>query len=188
MEKLNGKEATQAKATEVKLATITYQWTKSGQSPYKQIGVRAQTTNENSAFNVEMARACMKAEKWLREEKYKVSFLNATNDGVKSDSEFVKNALTDFLQGKSSFPGETDCNHNVKNNRYQNIIGGNTVKTIGSVLIDNGILKKAKVSQELWKVKDFASDLLVLRLASNVTVEAIFTTENINEKSIIALA
>jgi hypothetical protein len=40
-------------------------------------------------------------------------------------------------------------------------------------MIDAGLLKKAVISQELYCVKDFASNLLVLKLASYATVATI---------------
>jgi len=68
----------------------------------------------------------------------------------------------------TSFTAYTDTNHNEKNNRYQMIIGGNSVTTIGNVVIDSGLLPKAGVPSMLWRVKDFSSDLLVLQLSSSV--------------------
>ena len=44
------------------------------------------------------------------------------------------------------------------------------VKKIGMALIETALLKKASISQDLWCVKDFASDLLVLKLESSKTV------------------
>ena len=45
-------------------------------------------------------------------------------------------------------------------------VGGNSVKTIGNVLIDTGMIKESGINQELWRVKDWADDLLVLKLCS----------------------
>ena len=59
-----------------------------------------------------------------------------------------------------------DPNHNVKNFRYQGIIGGNKVKTVGLTLIDAGLLTLAAITKELVYIKDFAPNLLVLCLVS----------------------
>ena len=51
------------------------------------------------------------------------------------------------------------------------------MKTFGILLVDTGLVKEAKVPQELWRVKDFASDLLVLQLASEKTVLLVLSAE-----------
>ena len=43
----------------------------------------------------------------------------------------------------------TDTSHNVKNGRYQMLIGEIKLKTIGHSLIDTGMLSEAKVAKEL---------------------------------------
>ena len=96
--------------------------------------------------------------------------------------------LRSFLRGEISHSAHTDTNHNMKNGRYQYIIGGNSVKTIGKTLIDTGLLKSAGVSQDLWRVKDFASDLLVLKLASANTVGMVLSVACADYKAAFALA
>jgi hypothetical protein len=115
----------------------------------------------------------MKAESVLREDGYQVSFVCCANDGVSCDSKFVHETLGDFPKGKISYSAHTDTNHNVKNSRYQLVVGFNSVSTIGVYMVDAGLLKKAVITQELYRVKDFASDLLVLKLASSATVATI---------------
>jgi len=83
----------------------------------------------------------------------------------------VPSALWNIPDGHrilTSFTAHTDTNHNEKNNCYQMIIGGNSVTTIGNVVIDSGLLPKAGVPSMLWRVKDFSSGLLVLQLSSSV--------------------
>ena len=87
------------------------------------------------------------------------------------------------MEGKSSFTGLTDPNHNVKNGQYQMVIGGNTCKTIGHAIIDAGLLPIGKVPQDLWRIKDFASDLLVLKLASAKTIESVLPITVMDELS-----
>lgn len=57
--------------------------------------------------------------------------------------------LRKFLRNEISHSAHTDTNHNMKNGRYQYIISGNSVKTVGKTLIDTGLLKSAGVSQDL---------------------------------------
>ena len=118
---------------------------------------------------------------------YCVSFVASANNGVTCGRNFVRNTLFSFLDGKSMHTGLTDPNHNVKNSRYQMLIGGNTAKTIGSCLIDTGLLPESKIAKELWQVKDFASDLLVLRLASTKKVKSFMSLPVSDTKSMTAL-
>ena len=76
----------------------------------------------------------------------------------------------------------------MKKGRYQYLIGGNSVKTIGDTLVDRGLLKAAGVSQDLQRVKNFASDLLVLKLASASTVGLVLSQPCADYKAAIALA
>ena len=117
---------------------------------------------------------------------YKVSFLNEANDGVSSDEKFVRQTLLEFLKGHSSFTAMTDLNHNVKNFRYQEIISGNKMKTIGNTFVDTELLNLANIAKELVYIKDFASDLLVLRLASSETVQEIMELLVSDTKSVCA--
>ena len=184
LENFNGIEPTKKKAAEVKLATLSYQWTHDGQSPYLQVSGRPQTKKQKSQFNFDIVNIFAKAETELREDGYAVSFVSAANDGVSCDSVFVITILKKFLKGLTSLSAHTDTNHNEKNNRYQMIIGGNSVKTIGNVVIDS---PKAGVPSMLWRVKDFSSDLLVLQLLSSETVASILSVVNLEPDSAIAL-
>eukprot|EP00978_Attheya_sp_CCMP212_P019618 scaffold55228_cov62-Attheya_sp.AAC.11 len=69
--------------------------------------------------------------------------------------------ISSFHEGKSNILGLGDPNHNAKNSRYQ-MIGGSWATT---TIMDPWILKSPGVPQELWRIQDYASDLLVLRLA-----------------------
>ena len=90
-----------------------------------------------------------------------MSYLGNANDGVSSDYVFMKTKQVEFLKEESLFTYHTDPNHSVKNRRYQLVVGGNSVKTIGDSVIDTGLLVEAKVPQELFFFFNFASDLLV---------------------------
>jgi hypothetical protein len=66
----------------------------------------------------------------------------------------------------------TDTNHNHKNFRYQ-LIAGSSVASIGVYCVDADLLWVTIVPKHLWRIEDFASDLLVLELASGKTFQAL---------------
>ena len=51
---------------------------------------------------------------------------------------------------------------------------------MGQFALDPWILKLAGVPQELWRIQDYASDLLVLRLSSGVTLQKVDIVENVS--------
>ena len=48
----------------------------------------------------------------------------------------------------------TGTNHNKKDLRHQDLVGGRMVKSIVSELINGGIVKDAGINIETWIVKD----------------------------------
>ena len=118
--------------------------------------------NERISFNDDIVAACFLAKGKLRQLGYAISFVNAANNVVLSDEKFVRSSVVNFLQGLTLNTGLTNPNNNVKNGRYPLVIGGNNTKRVGDTLIDTGLLTLAKVARELYQVKDFSSDLLVL--------------------------
>ena len=60
-------------------------------------------------------------------------------------------------------------NNNAKNSRYQSY-GGSWATVMGQYVLDPWILKLSVVPQELCIIQDYASDLLLLRLASGVKI------------------
>ena len=104
-------------------------------------------------------------------------FLNFSVDGVSVESNHVRQSIFDFFKNRIEYLGTTDTNHNAKSTAYQ-VIGGSNICFVGKVPIDADLLRLAKVTQELWRVLDFASDLVVLKLSSY------HTTESINKLSI----
>ena len=48
---------------------------------------------------------------------------------------------------------------------------------IGNVMIDTGIIKNFAVNQDQWRVKDWSSDIIVIRLYSAATVGKILLVE-----------
>ena len=188
LDSFRGEKPKYKKASEVKVGTMVFQNEKPGTSPYKQLMARPQTKNENSDFNEVCCEAVVKAEKILRAKGYNFSFAGSANDGVSCDSNFVRMGIENFLDGKKDYLCVTDTNHNVKNARYQAIIGGNAVKTIGNCLIDTGMLKLLGINQELYIVKDFASDKSVLELNSSNTVAKILGLEGQDTATQLTLA
>jgi hypothetical protein len=175
-------------AAEIKNGTLSFQtMRKPGLNPYLQLMARPQTKNEPSSFNDDFSAALKKAESLLREEGWNVSFIGTANDGVSCDSQFVNRSLLNFLRGRQSHSSHTDTNHNVKNSRYQLVIGGNTPSIIGPYVVDPGLLKKADIPNDLYRVKDFACDLLVLRLTSAETMEQILKVPNQDVKTALIL-
>jgi hypothetical protein len=65
-----------------------------------------------------------------------------------------------------------DTNHNVKNARYQ-LIGGLLCAVIGSYVLDLWYLKMADIHEKLRRIDDYASDAVVLSLASVRTIQAL---------------
>ncbi len=78
--------------------------------------------------------------------------------------------MLDYLDGKINYVALPDTNHNVKNSRYQ-LIGGSSPASIGAYVFDPALIRLAKVNQKLWRVQDFASNAVVLKLASVDTIQ-----------------
>ena len=81
------------------------------------------------------------------------------------DAKWIKTQLVRFLEGKQSFVGLVDTLHNGKNLRYL-IIGGSCVVVLGNYVIDPEMLRLADVPKDIWRVKDWACDRVVLELCS----------------------
>ena len=73
------------------------------------------------------------------------------------------------MKENSNTVSMTDCNHAAKNIRSQLVLG-TTIVTGGDAAFDVGILRLAGVSSELYRVEDYASDVVVLKLCSSDTV------------------
>jgi len=107
----------------------------------------------------------------------KIVFLNAAVDGLASESQFVTEKLESFLCSTTLAPVITDVNHNMKSMRYQ-LIGGSACVTCGTVLINPGLLKAAGVAEGLFRVSDWASNKLVLEIASENTINKLHDLYN----------
>ena len=106
---------------------------------------------------------------------------------VLSNDKNVRTSALIFLKRLTSHTDLTDPNHKVKNGRYQMVIGGNNPKTVGDALIDTGLLPDSKIAKDLWEIKEFASNLIVLHLASTETVLAVMYVQINDPRSVFAL-
>jgi hypothetical protein len=152
------------KADEIKVAVVVFQNT-GFKSPYLILASQPQTTNEVSSFSDDI---CSTLSEFAREQSTServVHFLNSANDAVSCDKAHVVQNIKDFLHGSINYLGTTDINHNGKNARTQ-IVGINTISSIGSYVIDIGILFMSGVPMDLIQIADWASDKLVLDLSS----------------------
>ena len=174
------------RADEIKLAVITVQRPKRGACPFFVLAGQPQTINMVSQFNQQITTWVTEACK-ERSKKGKVTHLASTAaDGVGCDNEWVVCQMRLFLKGKGCHVGLIDTNHNQKNFRYQ-FLGGSCVVWIGWYLFDVELFRIADVSMLYWRIKDFASDLLVLRLASYETVSKIYSLEGQDVGSVAAV-
>ena len=81
------------------------------------------------------------------------------------------------MKGNNHHIGLIDTNHNAKNFRYQ-FIGGSLVVWIGNYDVDTELFTLASIYNLLWQVKDFALDLLVLKLLSHDTLSKLCYLQN----------
>jgi hypothetical protein len=160
----------------VKTAVVSLQGNPPGVPSFYMLVGRPQGKNETPNFNLDVMEA---VEQSQQTSKYPFVLLNCANDGVSCDTEFVMDGIINFLSGKKSWVTMTDPNHNNKNFRYQ-AIGGSTLPKVGKYVLDADLLRLACVPVDLYRIQDFASDKLVLALASAKTVKTLMETEDRN--------
>jgi hypothetical protein len=153
------------RAQEIKVVVVAVQRAPIGTCPYFILAARPQTKNAASDFNDKVISTCVTH----CETQKRGRLLNFAVDGVSVESKSVWTTTCMFLAGKANYLGTTDTNHNMKSVRYQ-IIGGSCLGVCGNHPLDAGFLRLAKVPVELWRVSDYASDLLVLRLTAAKTI------------------
>ena len=90
-------------------------------------------------------------------------------DGLAAEIYFIRRNLISFMKGNSNIVVMTDHNHAAKNIRSQLVLGSDIV-TGGKAIFDVGILRLAGISVDLYRVSDYASDILVLKLCSSDTI------------------
>eukprot|EP00918_Siedleckia_nematoides_P094948 GHVU01208473.1.p1 GENE.GHVU01208473.1~~GHVU01208473.1.p1 ORF type:complete len:668 (+),score=68.59 GHVU01208473.1:414-2417(+) len=151
-----------ALATEVKCFLATTHCVRDGVSPMRLIAARPQSTNEcTKPYNVEVVNAVERCPD--------VTLVSVAFDGLSSDSAYVRDGLVEFLVGKRSSVFLLDPNHAAKALRSQLVLGSRVV-TLGRHLVDPGLLAVAGVKKELVAVSDFTSDVVVLELCSEETL------------------
>ena len=150
-------------AEEIKVAVLSFQNTPPGISPYYVIKARPQTINESNSFATDVMSLCVEAAKKAGN----VAVVNDATDGVSCEVKSNFEQQNRFLCAESDQVSFTDPNHNGKNMRYQ-LIGGSGISSavIGKYTFDPMLLKLAGVPRELVRIDDYASDALVLKLAS----------------------
>jgi hypothetical protein len=161
---VNGKKG--EVASEIKVCVLSFQGTPPGTTPYYTLVGWPQTINEQSTFGCEVVKACLRA----TIEDGNAILLNTTTDGVSTEVQWNKEVMLDFLDGKISYVSLLDTYHNVKNSRYQ-LIGGSSPALIGAYVFDPALIRLAKVNQKLWRVENFGSDAVVLKVASVDTIQ-----------------
>jgi len=156
-------------ASEVKVTVMSFQHSPPGVPPTEIVAALPQSNNESNDFIVSMETAAMAASR-----SGLARFTNFCVDGVSVEARHVMLAICLFLSEKANHLGSTDPNHNMKSWRYQVVAGGGTEgNTVGKFMLDADHLRLSGVSTDLWRPKDFASDLLVLRLLSAKTIKAL---------------
>jgi hypothetical protein len=153
-------------ASEIKVCVLSFQCTPPGTTPYYTLVGRPQTINEQSIFGSKVVKACLRA----TIEDGNAILLNTTTDGVSTEVQWNLLVMLDYINGKINYVSLPDNNHNVKNSRYQ-FIGGSSLVSIGAYVFDPALIRLSKVNQKLWRVEDFASNAVVLKLASVDTIQ-----------------
>lgn len=110
-------------------------------------------------------------------------------DGLSSEAIFTRNQIYNFLMGKTDVIGVMDMNHGQKSLRSQ-IVLGSSIKEIGGIVIDQGLfqLTPVKIPIDWYKVSDYSSDILVLKLCSHETIQKILNITPADEVDINAIA
>jgi hypothetical protein len=177
--KVNGERV--VLAAETKIVVVSFQDTPPGISPYLILAANPQTINENNTFASDVMAICVEACKNAGN----AVVLNDSTDGVSCEVQSNFEQQKKFLRGDSSQLSLVDPNHNLKNFRFQATGGSGTVPAVfGNHVFDVMLLKMSGISKELVRVEDYASDALVLKLASDKVVRKLLdidTADNGNK-------
>lgn len=155
------------RADKIKVAILSVQNTKKGKPCFAVSVGQPQSINIASNFNKNMAGVVDHVAK----ETGMFQLVSVVADGVGCNNKRMCSTFLSFLRCKKRYVGIIDpIQHNAKNHRYQ-ILGKSSSTWIVNYIIAVKLLRLAGVLQLQWRVKDFASDLLILKLASLDTVE-----------------
>jgi len=113
--------------------------------------------------------------------------LSVCMDGLASESRFLTNQMLAFMDGTSNVVGFVDPNHVGKALRNQLVLGS-AAKMVGNHAVDPGLLLLASVPDALVQVKDYASDVAVLRLCSVDTIDKLMRLEGEDNLSVAVTA
>jgi hypothetical protein len=160
------------KASELKVAVMQFQHCPHSMSPIFPLVAQAQSINQSTGFSSNTCSIVSEAVTELRQEwpNKTIHFLNVCNDAVSCDLHFTITSIASYLDGESEHLGGTDANHNAKSMRGQALVGGTQICVLGTHYIDAGLIKVAGLPVDLWRIRDYASDALVLKLCSHTTV------------------
>jgi hypothetical protein len=168
-------------AKELKVAMLKAQNVPDGLSPLKIVAARPQSANENCNEYNEQILKCVNHIK-------NVHMVSITFDGLASETNFIKMHLRNFLYGIGNTVAMTDANHAAKAIRSQLVLGSYVV-TCGSGYFDVGLLNKAGVDRDLFRVSDYSSDCVILKLCSLETISKLMLlVGSESPHSIVAIA
>ena len=108
--------------------------------------------------------------------------MNSAVYDVRKDAHFFSKDICKFLEVKSNHFSITDTNNNAKS-LCCHLIEVSCLQVSGIHVIDAQMLQVFSISNYLWRLKDFASDILVLNLDSSETVKILTDTIIIGEDS-----
>eukprot|EP00957_Ditylum_brightwellii_P052308 3967283-Ditylum_brightwellii.AAC.1 len=94
--------------------------------------------------------------------------LNKSTDGISCETQYSKNLILAYHCGNKIYLSFPDANHNIKNCRGQ-MVSSMSASSISYFVVDPWMLKIAGVLKELYCIEAWASDLIVLQLASPKT-------------------
>ena len=99
--------------------------------------------------------------------------LNHSTDGVSCESKWNFDTTCNYLAGTTNVISMPNPNHDNKNTRGQ-LCSGSSASSIGMHVVDPYLFKQAGVAKHLVRIDDYASDAVVLGLASYKVVKALF--------------
>ena len=108
--------------------------------------------------------------KFIRRTRTKQFSLNESIYGVSCELSQCQIYIECYFQGHWNILATIDTNRNVNSYRYH-IIGASCAAIMGSYVLDPWLLDMDGVSNELWRIQDYASDLLVLHIDSTRTIK-----------------
>ena len=141
-------------------------------SPYFKLIGRAQTINKSNYFGEYVVKACTIAAEKVR---YSV-LLNHSTDGVSCETGLNIHTIIKYLEGNRNHLSFTNTNQNVKKFCFQ-LVGGSCASVIGLYCFGFWIINMDGVEKHITQAEKFASDAVVLRLASTSTTKTLVSLD-----------